>query len=381
MALLNVRDYALAAAERLDAATYDYYAGGAQDQLTLNDNAAAYNRLRLCYRVLAGVTEADLSTSILGHALAAPIAIAPTAFHRLAHPDGEAGSARAASGAGALFVLSSLSNTAMEEVFAATTAPGFFQLYVYKDRGITRDLIARAEAAGAQAIVLTVDAPVWGLREADARNQFTLPADLAVANLAATGKSALPGGAGSGLASYMAEAVEGGLTWADLDTLCATTHLPVVVKGICHPEDGRLAAAHGAAAIVVSNHGGRQLDGAPATVDALPAVVAAVDGACEVWIDGGITRGSDVFKALALGARCVFVGRPVLWGLAVAGCDGVAAVLAILRRELANTMALCGCASIADIHRGYLFEPGAEADARQVPKQKKSANEKTDERK
>lgn len=357
MSLLNVDDYAAAAAERLDKAAYDYFAGGAADELTLRDNRAAFDRIRLRYRVLAGIREVDLSTTLLGQPAAMPIAVAPTAFHRMAHPDGESGSARAAGEAGAAFVLSSLSNTPMEEVFAATAGPRFFQLYMYRDREVTRELVARAEAAGAQAIVLTVDAPVWGRREADTRNAFSLPPGLSAVNLAASGMAELPAGAGSGLAAYMSEMVDGALTWADVDWLCGITRLPVVIKGVCHPDDARQAADHGAAAVVVSNHGGRQLDGAVATIDALPDVAAAAGDRLEVWMDGGVARGAHAFRALARGARAVFVGRAVLWGLAVGGSGGVADVLAILRDELAETLALCGCAAPGDIRAEHLLPP------------------------
>lgn len=356
MTLVNIADYADAARERLDKAAYEYYAGGALDELTLNDNSAAYRRIGLRYRVLAGVGEPDLRTTILGREVAMPIAIAPTAFHRMAHPDGELGTVRAAGDAGVLFVLSGLSNTAMEEVFAAATGPRFFQLYIYKDREVTRELVARAEAAGAEAIVLTVDTPVWGTREADVRNNFALPPGLSVENLSPAGKADFPAGGGSGLANYVANMLDGGLSWEDLDWLCSITDLPVLVKGVCVGEDGALAAAHGAAGVIVSNHGGRQLDGCPATIDVLPEVVAAVDGRAEVFVDGGIRRGGDVFKALALGAQAVLIGRPVLWGLAVDGGDGVTAVLDILGREFADTMSLCGCNDVAAIGPHFIHD-------------------------
>lgn len=365
MTLVNIADYAAAARERLDRAAYDYYAGGALDEITLGDNTAAYRRIGLRYRVLAGVRTPELRTTLLGHEVSMPIAVAPTAFHRMAHPDGEQGTARAAGAAGALFVLSGLSNTAMEEVFAAATGPRFFQLYIYKDRAVTRDLVARAEAAGAQAIVLTVDTPVWGTREADVRNNFSLPPGLTVENLSPSGKADFPAGEGSGLANYVAAMLDGGLAWEDLDWLCSITDLPVLVKGVCMGEDGALAVEHGAAAVIVSNHGGRQLDGCPATIDVLPEVVEAVAGRAEVYMDGGIRRGGDVFKALALGARAVLVGRPVLWGLATAGEAGVVSVLDILRRELADTMSLCGCSDVAAIGSQFLHEnSGKEGRAR-----------------
>ena len=356
MDLVNLADYAAAAQARLDKAAYDYYAGGALDELTLHDNSAAYRRIGLRYRVLAGVGEPDLRTRILGHDVSMPIAVAPTAFHRMAHEDGELGTVRAAGEAGTLFILSGLSNTAMEDVFAAASGPRFFQLYIYKDRAVTRDLVARAEAAGAQAIVLTVDTPVWGKREADVRNNFSLPDGLSVENLSPAGKADFPAGEGSGLANYVASMLDGALGWDDLDWLCSITDLPVLVKGVCVAEDGALAMEHGAAGVIVSNHGGRQLDGCPATIDVLPEVVEAVAGRGEVYVDGGIRRGGDVFKALARGARAVFLGRPVLWGLAAGGGPGVGAVLDILRRELADTMALVGCRDLSAIGPEYLFE-------------------------
>lgn len=358
MTLVNIADYADAARERLDRAAYEYYAGGALDELTLRGNAEAYRRIGLRYRVLAGVGEPDPRTTLLGHKVAMPIAVAPTAFHKMAHGDGEPGTARAAGAAGVLFVLSGLSNTAMEEVFAAASGPRFFQLYIYKDREVTRDLVARAEAAGAEAIVLTVDTPVWGTREADVRNNFSLPPGLSVENLSPAGKADFPAGEGSGLANYVAAMLDGGIGWKDLDWLCSITDLPVLVKGVCAGEDGALAVEHGAAAVIVSNHGGRQLDGCPATIDVLPEVVAAVDGRAEVYVDGGVRRGGDVFKALALGARAVLVGRPVLWGLAVAGEAGVAAVLDIIGREFADTMTLCGCDEVSAIGPRFLHEHG-----------------------
>lgn len=352
--LLNVADYARAAAGKLPKGVLDYFEGGALDEITLRENTAGWERLKLYYRVLAGVGARDLRTTVLGQPISMPIVVAPTAFHKLACEAGEIATAKAAKAAGTLFILSSLSNTAMEAVFAEAGSPRWFQLYIYKDRAITHELVQRAEAAGAEAIVLTVDAPGLGTRERDARNRFGLPEGLTVENLAPLGKGTLPEVSGSGLAAYVRANFKADLGLDDLDWLCGSTQLPVVVKGVCRGEDARRAAAHGAKAVVVSNHGGRQLDTAPATCEVLPHVAEAADGRCEIYVDGGIRRGSDVLKAIALGARAVLVGRPILWGLSVAGEQGAASVLEILRRELDEAMLLCGCPAIRDIDRSLL---------------------------
>src|SRR3954467_3775980 len=325
--LINVADYARVAHRTLPADCRDYYEGGALDEITLRENTAGWERLKLYYRVLAGVGERDLRTTMLGQPVSMPICVAPTAFHKLACEEGEIATARAAKEAGTLFILSSLSNTAMESVFAAAASPKWFQLYVYKDREVTRALVQRAEAAGAEAIVLTVDAPGLGTRERDMRNRFRLPDHLRVENLAPLGKGNMPDVEGSGLAAYVNTNFKSDLGFDDLDWLCGCTKLPVVVKGVCRGDDARRAAEHGAKAVGVSNHGGRQLDTAPATCEVLPRVVDAVGDSCEVYVDGGIRRGSDVLKAIALGARAVLVGRPILWGLAVNGEQGAAHVL------------------------------------------------------
>ena len=331
---------------------HGYYAGAARDGLTLRENRAAWDRLRLYYRVLIDVAVRDLSTTVLGQRMALPILAAPTAFHCLAHPDGERATARGCGVAGAGMVLSTLSTVAMEDVAAAASGPLWFQLYVYRDRAVTRSLVQRAEAAGYSALVLTVDAAIIGAREDDARNRFHLPEGMTAANLTGAGMGAVPAGeGGSGLERYVRELLTPRLTWADLDWLVAQTRLPGLVKGIVRADDAVMAVEHGAAGVVVSNHGGRQLDGAPPTAEALPAVVAAVGDRGEVLVDGGIRRGSHVLRALSLGARAVLVGRPVLWGLAVDGADGVAGMFSMLAAELDEAMALCGCPSAADIPR------------------------------
>jgi 4-hydroxymandelate oxidase len=347
--LLNVGDYARAARGILEKGCLDYYEGGALDEITLRENTAAWERICVYYRVLAGVGPRQLQTKVLGRPISMPIGVAPTAFHRLACGGGEVATAKAAKTGGTLFVLSSLSNTAMETVFAEAGSPRWFQLYIYRDRAVTAELVKRAEAAGAEAIVLTVDAPGLGTRERDTRNSFRLPDGLRVENLTPLGKGDVPEVEGSGLAAYVQANFKADLSYADLDWLCHATTLPVVVKGLVRGDDATRCVEHGAKGVVVSNHGGRQLDTAVSTCDALPHVADAVGTSCEIYVDGGIRRGSDVLKAIALGARAVLVGRPILWGLAVAGEQGAARILEILRRELDEAMLLCGCPALADI--------------------------------
>ena len=354
--LLNVADYGRAARAKLAQDAFDYYEGGALDEVTLRENMDGWTRLKLYYRVLAGVGARDLSTTVLGQPVSMPILVAPTAFHKLACEAGEIATAKAAQAAGTAFILSSLSNTAMEAVFAQAGSPRWFQLYVYKDREITRELVQRAEAAGAEAIVLTVDAPGLGTRERDARNRFRLPDGLLVENLCPLGKGNFPDVHGSGLAAYVRANFKQDLGFEDLDWLGSSTRLPVVVKGVCRGDDARHAAEHGVKAVVVSNHGGRQLDTAPPTCEVLPHVLEAAGDLCEIYVDGGIRRGGDVLKAIALGARAVLVGRPILWGLCVDGEQGALQVLEILRRELDEAMLLCGCARLGDIG-GWLLRP------------------------
>jgi 4-hydroxymandelate oxidase len=363
MTLLTIDDLHALAAERLPRMAYDYYASGADDERTLGDNEAAWRRIRLRPRCLVDVDRRDLATTVLGRAVSMPVLVAPTAFQRLAHPDGECATARAAAAEGTVMTLSTLSTCTLEEVAAAgerlTDAPGadalggrWFQLYVYRDRGVTRSLVERAEAAGFDAVVLTVDAPFFGRRLRDVRNGFALPDGLTVANLAPRGMGAVGAVEGSsGLSAYIASMLDQTLTWRDVDWLRSVTRLPLVVKGIVRGDDAARALEHGAAGVVVSNHGGRQLDTTIATADALPEVVDAVGGRAEVYVDGGVRRGTDVLKALALGARAVLVGRPVLWGLAVDGEAGVRHALGMLRAELSLALALAGCATLHEITR------------------------------
>lgn len=334
------------ARERLEPAAYDYFAGGADDELTLADNVAAWRRLRLRYRVLRDVGAVATATTVLGTRIPAPVLVAPTAYQRLAHPDGEAATARGAAAAGTVMVASTLATVSLEDVAAAAPdAPRWFQLYVRRDRGWTAELVARAVAAGYRALVLTVDLPVLGFRRRDERNNFSLPVGMEMANMG----SAVPQVQGSGLKAYATAELEPSLTFDGLAWLRSLSDLPLVVKGVVRGDDAAACVAAGAAGVAVSNHGGRQLDSAIATADALPEVVDAVGGRVEVYVDGGVRGGTDVVKALALGARAVLVGRPVLWGLATGGVDGVAAVLDGFAEETARAFALCGATSVDDV--------------------------------
>ena len=348
---LNLAEIEAAAKERLTSLAYEYYFGGANDEVTVRENRAAFERLAIRYRVLVDVSKRSTKTTVLGTPIDFPVLVAPTAFQRLACDDGELATARAASAAGTIMILSTASTTAIEDV-AAVGGRQWFQLYVYADRGLTKALVERAEACGMSAIMLTVDAPVLGRRERDLRNRFHLPDGIRLANVPSSGSVPMQTGHGeSGLANHFASGIDAGLTWKDIDWLRSITKLPVVIKGIVRGDDAARAVEHGASAIIVSNHGGRQLDTAIPTIRALPEVVDAVQGRTEVFLDGGVRRGTDVIKAIALGARAVLVGRPVVWGLAADGEQGARRVLELLRAEIDLAMALCGCPTVSDITR------------------------------
>jgi len=341
--LINLYDYEQEAKTKLPESFFSYYAGGAADEITLRESRIVFNRIKLRPRVLTDVSQRTLDTTILGHATAMPLITAPAAMAKLAHPDGELAIAQAAKSANVIQCLSCLSNASLEEV-ATVGATRWFQLYVYKDRTISQRLVERATAAGCKAIVLTVDAPVPGVRENILRTGLQLPVGLALRNF-----DEFHNTEAAMFLSYVNSQFDPSLTWRDLRWLISITPLPVLVKGILRGDDAKRAVDCGAAGIIVSNHGGRQLDTALASIDALPEVVAAVSTQTSVFVDGGIRRGTDIVKALALGARAILIGRPLLWGLAVAGEEGVKQILAILQRELDNVMVLCGCTSVADI--------------------------------
>jgi 4-hydroxymandelate oxidase len=336
--LVNVRDFEVAARARLDPVHYDYFASGAQDEITVAANESAFRRRALLPRVLRGCEPPRLETTVLGQRASMPVLIAPTAFHRLACVDGEVATGRAAVAADVTMIAAMLSTVTIEEI-AATGANLWFQLYIQPDLAFTESLVRRAEAAGCRALVVTVDSPALGRNERGDRNDFhDLPPDIVCANM---------GGAGKVRQVVLSPEI----SWWHLDWLRETTALPILLKGVLHPADARIAVDRGVDGLIVSNHGGRQLDTAPATLDRLPVIADAVVGRVPLLLDGGVRRGTDVAKALAMGAQAVAIGRPVLWGLAVAGQAGVARVLELLRIEVVNVLTLLGVGTPAELTR------------------------------
>lgn len=347
---INLHDYATLARERLDPAIWDTYDQGSEDEQTLRANRAAFSAVRLRPRVLVDTSACDTSTTVLGIPVRLPVLIAPTSVHQLAHPDAELATARAVRAAGTLMIASTLSSRTLEEIaMAAADAPLWFQLYLFRDERLNLRLLERAEQAGYRAIVLTVDAQHIGNRERDRRSGFRLPLEMHLGNFATTASSDVPQSFQE--VTWDTRGERPGLTWEAVAWLRARTTLPILLKGILTGEDAHRAAEAGVDGIIVSNHGGRQLDGAVSTLEVLPEVVAAAGSQCEVYMDGGIRRGTDVLKALALGARATLIGRPVFWGLAVGGEAGVRGVLEILREELALSMRLAGRPDVASIDR------------------------------
>ena len=348
--LINIADFERLAEEKLDAGIAGYFFGGAGDELTLGENVTAWGHWRLRPRMLAGLSEWRTGAEVLGGVVSMPVLVAPVAYQGLVDPEGEVAMARAAAAAGTVMCLSTCATTRPGPVAAA--APDgrrWFQLYCFKDEGLTRALVDEAVEAGFEAIVVTVDAPRSGNRERDLRTGFKIPEEIGVPSVEAA--------LGSGRAVTIEETfdlMEPALTWSDLEDLASDCRVPVLVKGVLTAEDAALAIEHGAAGIVVSNHGGRQLDRCLATADALLEAVDGVEGRGAVLVDGGIRRGVDVAIALALGADAVLVGRPALWGLAVAGEAGARRVLELLREELELTLSLCGCASPAELTRAHV---------------------------
>jgi 4-hydroxymandelate oxidase len=333
--LLSVREFLDAAAAKVDPAVWCYFEGGAEDEVTLRENVSAFSRWQLRPRMLVDVGGVSLATTLLGAPVTMPLGIAPFALQRLLDPEAERAVVRAATAAGALPTVPTLTSFRHAELQAAADGPRWLQLYVQIDRGQTLDHLAEAKEAGYGAVVLTVDLPLLGRRERDLRLGFAVPPEVP-------------------LHYGTLVDVDPTLTWSDLEWIRGATELPLVLKGIATAEDAVLATEHGVDAIWVSNHGGRQLDGVAASIDALPEIVEAVGGACEVYVDGGIRRGTDIVKGLALGARAAFIGRPVAAGLAVGGEAGVSRVLALLRGELELALGLLGCTSPDQVTRAHI---------------------------
>jgi isopentenyl diphosphate isomerase/L-lactate dehydrogenase-like FMN-dependent dehydrogenase len=347
--VLSVADYERLAEEALEPGPWAYLAGGSADEWTLRENRAAYGRWTFRPRVLCDVSEVSTATTVLGNRLELPVVVAPVAYQQLYDPEGDCATARAAAAVGAGMAVSTLATRSNEEIAAA--APGLLQwcqLYVFRDRSVTREQLAGVAAAGCSAVVLTVDTPRLAQRERDMRAGFEIPPDLPLPYArAAMGASA------QNPAEHF-KLLDDSVSWRDLEWIAGESRLPVVLKGIVTAEDAQLAIDHGAAAVIVSNHGGRQLDGGPATLDALPEVVDAIAGRVEVYLDGGIRRGTDVAKAIALGARAVLAGRAPMFGLATAGENGVRHVLEILRDELTLALCLLGCTSPNELTRTHV---------------------------
>ena len=356
--IVNLADHEAHARQHLDDNAWAYFSGGAADEITLRANRTAWSDLSLWPRVLRPLAGGHTRVNLLGRTLEHPILLAPVAYQRLAHPDGERASAYAAAALGAGMVLSTQASVSLEAVAQAVRpdpgrGPLWFQLYLQHDRGFTQALVQRAESAGYEALVLTVDAPSSGVRDRERRAGFRLPPGVGAVNLAGL-QAPSTFRPRPGQSALFDDLLHHAPTWDDIAWLQSITRLPVLLKGVLHPADARLAVSVGAAGLIVSNHGGRTLDTAPATASALPRVVQAVGGALPVMVDGGIRRGTDVLKAMALGASAVLVGRPAIWGLANAGAAGVAHVLRLLRDELEIAMALTGCATLADASQALL---------------------------
>jgi 4-hydroxymandelate oxidase len=347
--IVSLDDYEPLARERLTDPVWAYLSGAAADELTLGENRAAFDRLKLLPRIFQDLTGASTRITLLGRDYAHPIFIAPTAFHGMFHPGGELATVLGASAMETCMTVSTQAGTAIEDIARDALVPPWFQLYLQPDRAFTADLVKRVEAAGCSALVLTADAPLHGLRNREQRAAFRVPPGLEPVNL--RGMEPVPS-ADKVFGSHLLASAP---TWNDLAWLRSLTELPVLLKGVLSPNDALLAISHGASGIIVSNHGGRTLDTVPAAIEALPPVADAVQGRVPILLDGGIRRGTDILKSLALGASAVMVGRPVLQGLAAAGATGVAHVLKILRTELEIAMALTGRATLADVDRSVIF--------------------------
>ncbi|KAI5665369.1 hypothetical protein M9H77_15222 [Catharanthus roseus] len=348
---VNVNEFEELAKEALPKMNYDYFSGGAEDEYTLKENVEAFKRISIQPRILVDVSKINMSTTILGYKTSSPIMIAPTGLHKLAHPAGEIATARAAAASDTIMALSFASSCTLEEVASSCNAVRFFQLYVYKRRDVSELIVQRAERNGFKAIIVTVDAPRFGRREADIKNKMIIPP---MANLKGVISHEVVSDKGSELQAYVSATKDASLSWKDIAWLKSITNLPVLIKGVLTSEDALKAVEVGVSGIVVSNHGARQLDYSPATITVLEEVVSAVQGKIPVLVDGGVRRGTDVFKALARGAQAVMIGRPVVYGLSAKGENGVKTVINMLKDELELTMALAGCCTVKDITRQHV---------------------------
>ncbi|KAK8514210.1 hypothetical protein V6N13_063114 [Hibiscus sabdariffa] len=348
---VNVNEFQELARQALPKMYYDYYRGGAEDEHTLKENVEAFQRITIRPRILVDVSRTDLSTTVLGYKISAPILIAPTAMHKLAHPEGEVATAKAAAACNTIMILSYMSTCTVEEVASSCNGVRFFQIYVYKKRDVTANLVQRAERCGYKAIVLTVDTPRLGRREKDIKNKMIAPQ---LKNFEGLISTAVSSDGGSNIEEFAKSTFDASLSWKDIGWLRSITNLPVLIKGVLTHEDAIKAVEVGVDGIVVSNHGARQLDYAPSTISVLEEVVGAVKGKVPVLFDGGIRRGTDVFKALALGAQAVLIGRPAVYGLAAKGEYGVKRVIKMLKDELELTMALSGCPTLYHISRSHV---------------------------
>ena len=357
--LLSLQDFEEKAKKHLDAMTLAYYASGADDERTLNHNKTAWQQIHLRPRSFVDVSNINTKTTVLGQTVSFPVLIPPMAFQQLAHPNGEAEMANAAGKAETVYCLSTISNIPMKQVVSSTTGPVWFQLYVDKERKRAFDLVQQAEQAGCTALIVTVDTPLLGHRERDVRLGFKMPTHLRLPNLPYAGKALTEStdNPNSALANFAKKSLDPSLTWKDFEEFAQYTELPVIAKGILRADDARRAVDHGAKAIIVSNHGGRQLDTAIPTAWALPEIVDAVGADVEVYVDGGIRKGTDILKALAMGAKAVLVGRPLLWGLSINGTAGCLSVLEILEKQLCLAMALSGAPTIEDCTKDLLWQP------------------------
>ena len=344
---VNIFEYEKLAESTLDKGEYDFIAGGATDEITISRTRAVFDSIMIRPRMSVDVSKRDLSTTVLNHKISLPVMLDPAGNHGAAHPDGEIATAKAASTANTLMILSSHASRTLEDVASVATGPLWFQQYFFSDRGLTTEMAARAEEAGYSAICITLDAKISPKRERNIRNNYIGPASPNYSDL----------DMGTHSWKFAADAPAGPMDirsvsadWSELDWFSSSTKLPVIVKGVMRGTDARLAADNGAQAIIVSNHGGRYLDTTPTTIEVLPEIFSAVDDKAEIYLDGGIRRGTDIYKAIALGARAVLIGRPLFWGLAVNGESGLSSVIEILREELDATMGMCGCTEIASIN-------------------------------